>query len=315
MNPENTVADVADAGWRRMASLVASLPASSVHVKQEYYGLVLRRFLFHNWVVFFLQYAGLLFTTLASTASPVWFAGGTGCAFIFLRGYQVVPGLWLGSLLAYHSAGLSVGRASLCALVLALQALLLVKLCYRSSILSLAFFQRSGFYLFLAYSAVVTSVASALLTLLCVPLLQHPSTYTTVFLEWWLANFNGSVLVSCALFTWDAFVPDLRKLKQAAKAKLALIFAAWILLSGFFLVSTALQELLLPALLLALSLALVGRIYRWCGVLAALFLLAFFMSVAAFFNMPLFFMQAPELTVGLEIFLALLMTTGMAAVV
>lgn len=46
-----------------------------------------------NIFIFLLQYIGCLFSM------PVSFAAGTACAFLFLRGPGLLPGLWLGSYL------------------------------------------------------------------------------------------------------------------------------------------------------------------------------------------------------------------------
>lgn len=315
MNSENTGVNTNSGKWQRMAALVQQSVAEPGNFTPSFNRLVLSRLLFRNLIVFFLQYAGLMFSTLSSPFSTIWFASGTACAFVFLRGYNIIPGIWLGSILAYYFAGLDLEKSCLCALVLSLQALLLVKLNYRSFILSPIFYERSSILKFIGYCALVSAAGSFLLAFLCFSALSQTTSFAQVCLEWWLANFNGMVLISCALVTWDAYFPELRKLKTLNRKKLLLFFGALFFLYLGLLESKTLMELCLFISLSWLALLGSGWVFKRCGAMVAIFLLALFMGFAVLFQAPLFHIQQPYLILSLDVFLSVCAISAMVAVV
>ncbi len=312
MNPETTVIEGRERDkWRRMAVLVQEAGPSALDYLKPFRRLTWERFLLRNILVFFLQYTGFFFSTL-SVSSVAWFASGTACGFLFLRGNNVLPGLSLGSFLAYYAAGLDWKRSLACSLVMIAQALLLVKLNYRASILSLVFYKRSDFLKFIGRCFVVTFGATVLLVSLCLPALQHPPSFTELSLHWWLANLNGTIIFACAFYVWDAFFPDLFKLKKISKLKLLLVFGLFIFsILAFLQINLPLESFLFLGATW-LGLLWISRLYRCCGVNAALFLLAFILQCALLFNLPGSHFQVNESTLMLQFFLLGCAITGMA---
>ena len=72
--------------------------------------MVMQRSLAENLLVFFLQYIGLKLTTFSLDPSPLWLATGTACAYLFLRGYRVLPGIWLGNFAGFYRTAVPVTR-------------------------------------------------------------------------------------------------------------------------------------------------------------------------------------------------------------
>jgi len=311
MHSENTTADTAIDPWRRMAIVVAAGPPLPASTPYSFQRLVWHRWFLHNSSVFFLQYAGLFLTTLSNPGSLLWFASGTATGFLFLRGKSVLPGIGMGTFLAYAMAGLDAKRAAACAVVWMLQTFFLLKLSYRAGLLSLVFLRRSVFFKYFALSTLVTGCGSALLTLLCFSSLAQTAEAWSVFRNAWLANLNGCLLLGCALFTWDTAVPDFQKWRALSKIQLGLFTSVWLFLCVGLVVSTQGGTLFFFAFSLAWSLLWAAKIYRWYGTLAALFGLALVLSLAAYFNSPLLAQLLPQQVFFLEIFLGVCITAGM----
>lgn len=311
MHSENSLNDLDFAKQRQIASLIQKTGPISQNYFDQFRCLVKNRFWQRNTLVFLLQYTGLMFSTLASTTSFAWFASGTACGLIFLRGNTVMPGLGLGSFLAYYSAGMDMKRAGLCALVLLAQAFFLVKLCYRSSLLSLVFFEYSFFLKFVSFCALTTAGGSLLLTLLGYPDLLHPSSFSQINLSWWLANLNGTLIFASALFTWDAYVPDLLKFKKINKMKLLLVFTLLLFSVFGILKNTFFPETLFFAFLAWLVLLWISRLYGWCGVIAALLILALIFQCSLLLNFPLGCLQQSHSLLFIQLFLLGCVLSGM----
>src|SRR5690349_20185221 len=106
---------------------------------------VIDRRIMENAIVFLLQYSGLMLSTLSPHPKVLALASGTACAFIFLRGVTVLPGIWLGSLIAYFFAHAGLLSALACATIDALQAYFILWFCYRFVGPTLLFFNIKKF--------------------------------------------------------------------------------------------------------------------------------------------------------------------------
>lgn len=266
--------------WHRM-SVIVSQHADSLHrtVAQSSNKLLIIRSLSENFLIFLLQYSGLMFSTLTDYPSPIWFASGTSTAYLFLRGTSVLPGIWLGTLLAYFLANFSVGVACIVASVFSLQALLLLKLCYYYTGPSLLFHQRKAFLHFVLLCSVLTALISFPLVYLLFVSRQLLVSPLQIWLQWWIANLNGIVIFSCALITWDAYFPQISSLKKINLPPfIILLFISCCLLVTILLSHQS--NILIPCFLINLILmSMISIYYGWCGAIAALFLSALFISV------------------------------------
>jgi len=200
--------------WQRMFYIVNQYPSLlQANLKKNHKKLWLSRLLSENMLVFFFQYTGLLFSTITPYPVPMWFASGSACAFIFLRGYRVLPGIWLGSFLAYAFSDLHWGLSSLCASVYALQAALLLYLGQRYWGLTLVFYRKKPWLQWVISSIAITAVSSLILVFACYSSLSYPIKPASLWLQWWLSNLNGILILACAMLTWDLYFPQIHGIK------------------------------------------------------------------------------------------------------
>lgn len=260
--------------------------------------LVWVRFFTENLLSFLIQYTGLLFSTLILTYSPIWLASGTACAFIFLRGATILPGIGLGSFLAFYTGyGASFLISFLYASLLTLQAYLLLRLTYKWVAPSLLFSHHADLFKFVFINALISSL-----------LLFMPSIHTAP-LDW-LACFNGILIIGCAITSFDAYFPQINRLADVNKAPLFILFSTYVLLilSLFFLTNP--QSITGICLCLFLLTIAIGIRYGWCGLNVALFLLGFLLSLGAYLATP-FFAHPGISSISLSIFIALTALMGL----
>lgn len=182
--------------WRRILSIIAQYPV--IDLRRQYQNLVIKRLIIANVLAFFLQYVCLMTTTLFSVPTLIWFAPGTACALTFLRGYRVLPGIGLGCFFTYYLASQKLALSCICATVFVTQTLLLTWITRRYINPSLVFYKANKLLAFILCSGILTAIASFTLIWICAqPYGLWP--------QWWLANFNGVLIVSIVWVTTDTF--------------------------------------------------------------------------------------------------------------
>ena len=152
--------------------------------------LIITRLITENLFLLLLQFTGMMFSVFSSQPLPVDFAAGTAAAFIFMRGYTILPGIWLGTFLAASVSGLSFMHCSSLASVYTLQTALLFWFCLRFISPGLIFIDRNVFLRF---------------ALLCaaVPLLFSP------LLPSWQADMAGLLILTLTITSWDNYFPEI----------------------------------------------------------------------------------------------------------
>lgn len=289
--------------WQRVAAIVTQHSTSQSDLRRQFQKLFIQRLLAENFLVFLLQYSGLTLSTLTSHPKPLWLACGTACAFIFLRGYSVVPGIFAGSFLAYYFAKSGLGLACTCAAIYSLQAFLLLYICQRFISPSLIFYRKISFVKFILCSAILTAAVSAALEYFC----YDGAARLLVWIQWWLANFNGIMVFSTALIALDTYFPQIETLKNLDKSKLGLLYG------GLLVCVIALALSHTPALIICFAISsllltmLISKYYAWCGAVMAIFLLGLSLSLAALLGAPLFSNNFASST---AIFLQLILSLG-----
>lgn len=219
--------------------------------------MIFTRLLAENVLVFLLQYTGLMFSTLSPHPAPIWFATGTACGFIMMRSPTILPGIFLGTLLAYALAHFTIYTAFIHAMAFSLQAFLFYKICHHYSILTLIFYDKKTFFKFLLISIFITGCFSLI---------------TGGF----LANLNGILIVACALMTWDAYFPQIYLLKPLNRWKLITTYGLLLL----FILGLVLH--IFPALCAVLIWIItysIKKYYGLCGAIAAAFLCSLCVSL------------------------------------
>ncbi len=281
--------------WRRMSEIVASQqPLISPAAQTRQFNLLrLKRFIALNFIMMALQYAGLAISTLVSPNFPMWFASGVACGLIFMYGPRILPGIWLGSFLAYFflKAGV-VQPPFVYATIFALQAWLLLWLSYRYVTPTLLFYTRTTFFKFILLSAILTAVTTLTLELFSHLAFNNPQSSFMLWLQWWLANLVGLLIFSFALITADSYFPQFALLRRKS-ITVYVYYAILIMLAASVLFS---HNLLITSCL-ALATLIVHMIislrYNWCGMVASAFILGILLSFGALLEAPLF-------TVGFE---------------
>lgn len=296
--------------WQSMLTIVNQysqlLPSNTrTNQAQQFKKLVRKRLLAENILVFLLQYIGLKLSTLTLHPSPLWLATGTACAYLFLRGYSVLPGVWLGSFLGFYLEKIGFLLALDCATVLTLQGFLLLWFSYRYLSPTLIFNHLPMFIKFIVYTALLTALASFMLIFICYSsLLSHKDTLFQHWLQWWLANFNAILIFSCALLTWDAYFADFYAVKQWKS--IAMLFGLLL----FFIIGLIFSHTPASTTFMALSILLItvfiSAKFGWCGAITAAFLSGILLCFAGFFDAVLFSTYSTAVTLLLlQLFLCL----------
>lgn len=286
--------------WQNMLQIVSKHSVRFEHnTSVQFKKLVLYRFLSENILVFLLQYIGLSFNVLTVHPLPMWLASGTACAFIFLRGMAILPGIWLGSFCAYYFANITAGIASCASTIYTLQAVLLLWFSYRYVSTSLIFHRISNFIKFILLATSITSLSSLLLSRLFYP----PS--FLIWLQWMLANLNGILILSCAFITWDTYFPEARSLRNINKLTFSLFYG--LLLLCIIGLSLSYDPILTIGLALS-TLFIILKIsicFGWCGAISSVLIFGSLLNLAVFLNAPTF---ATEYAFSTLIFLQLILS-------
>lgn len=283
--------------WQRMLDIVNQHPTLIHHnLEWQFKKIFISRLLAENILVFLLQYIGLMFSTLTTHSAPVWFASGTACAFTFMRGYSILPGIWLGSFFTYYFATMSINLAWVCATVYVLQALCLRMLSYRFSCPTLIFYRGWTFVKFILCSSMITAVASLMLEFFCYSKLAYAEAPFQLWVQWWLANFNGILIISCAIITWDIYFPQIDSLKRLNKLLLYFIYGLLLTLIIALIFSGNPQSTIFFALSTLLLCVVISTRYGWCGTITAFFLFGMLLTLASYLGAPIFVTEFPAIT-------------------
>lgn len=242
----------------------------------NYLHLRIQRSINENIFIFLLQYVGTLL--MITTPSFLWTASGTACGFIFLRGEGIVTGIWLGYFFAFFVLFKLILKASLLATILTLQPILILRMNYWFKNPTLIFYRM---HLFLKY--ILTVMLLTLLTTLALFKICDQKQFL-IFVEWWLANFLGTIIFSIGLVTWDIYFPEISQ-SRAIHLKnvlvvLLIVFAAVLLFFNF----TPLLTLFISCLML-LVLIIQSMKYGWYHTVVLIViegLVCFFAAVLGF---------------------------------
>lgn len=272
--------------WHEMLAIVNEHPEliqnnlGSQHKKMR-----LSRLLAENIFIFLLQYTGLMFSTISNGVHPVWIASGAACAFVFLRGISIIPGIWFGSFFAFISA-LPIENACTTAAIFTLQPLVLLVLNYRFLKSPRPdFYHVHTLFGFMLTTAITASITSALLI---ISLSNQTQYLSQVFTHWFLANFNGTFIFTYAIITWDEYFSEPLPLSSIKKIMLGLIYS--ILTTQIILMCLTDSTLITSGLSVTifLNIIFISRYLGWCGAVGSVALLATSICFFAYVSSPFF---------------------------
>lgn len=297
--------------WERMADLVDQLGTvpSGQELQKQFKKLAILRWAVSNFVSLSLQYGGLFVSTLVAPINLLWFAAGTACGLVFMRGFRILPGIWLGSFLAYFLLKSGLTLAAGAATLYTLQAFFLVWFSWRYITETLVFYQRKTFFRFTLLTLVVTAIISAGLIWL-----RELIFHTPFWLLWpheWLANFIGVLVFSLALITLDTYFPQIGELRRRKKTPLGLCYSLLFVTTILLLVNHSLPLLAGLSLFMMVIFFVAAKYYDWCGFIAALFLVGFCLGLGALFGAPLYHMDRDYLLIGQILFSLVIVVGGL----
>lgn len=291
INPSSSPASVEIDKWQTMADVVSqNNTLVQPDFNKQYQKLTITRLFTENALTFLLQFIGLMFAGAPTpySISPVWFASGTACAFIFLRSNTVLPGIFFGSMTAYYLLTANLSTSLLSAGIAAFQAYLLLWITHRRISPTLVFYNRSQFINFILSCGLLTGFTS-FLSLATYYLPFHDSALMLQLgLRWWLGNFGGILIFALAILTWDFYYMQLSQVKTLNKIMLTFFYGVLfidiiVLLFNQTPIVTLIATLLTVPIIFTISLRL-----GWCGVIAAIFLFGLSLNLGAYLETPLF---------------------------
>lgn len=296
--------------WQRMHNLIHQNDFQIINFSWQFKKLWLNRLLNENLFILLLQYIGLMLsgTFTPSAIAPLWFASGTACGFIFMRGFSILPGIIIGCFLAYLST-VNFSQALICASLNALQAILLLKLSYRFNIPTVIFYKNENFVKFFSLCAIVTAMISYLLLEVLStshyalePHLVLSEHYFQNFLRWWLGNLTGIFVFSCGIVTLDFYFSQIDHFNHINKSIFYLLLTLLIINCGLLFLNQS------PFLIMMLTIFTIPVIlsfsvaFGWCGLTVALFIFGTLLNLGAYIQLPLFTSSFAEATLSFSQF-------------
>ncbi len=260
---------------QKLLSIVGKEYAPTLSFKKTQY----IRLAAENALTFLLQYLGLMLSVFIPFDSPAWLASGTACALIFLRGYTILPGLWLGTLVTFLSQESSFFTANAAAAIFTLQTIIIYALHRYLLIPTLVFYHFRLLIASLILFGLTTGAAS-------LALLKSYSLSLSLWKSWWLANFNGAVLFSYLLIALDAYFPQIDTFKQRRYVYLS--FVIGLILLNIILITNSTTLAYFPFIILTCLICYLSFALNWCSIISILSLIAFLFDIAAYMNAPYF---------------------------
>ncbi len=276
--------------WHRIALLVnqhARQLQSYSSLKGQFKKLVIQRLLIINCFTFLLQYSGLKLSTFLPVPASLWFATGSACALIFLRGYCILPGIWLGSFLAYSLENAVFLTAVGCATVFSLQAVILRAFNYYFLAPTLIFYRLAMYCKFVLFTMLLSGLTTILLLFFYLFSIPNQEASYQQFLHWCLANLNAILIFSCALVTWDNYFQLPLSFKELNTKGLSLYSLLLVLIISLSQSHTPLVTIVLAIANLMVT-VIISASFGWVGTMAAVFCSGFLFCFTAFLETPLF---------------------------
>lgn len=280
MNLNTTSSSTPTDKWQKMLAIVNQHPSLiQPKISQQFKKLRMLRLFSENFLLFLFQYIGLMLMDglTAQSLVPFWFSSGTACAFIFLRGKSILPGIFLGSFYAYFITTHQFLDASINASLDSIQALFILFLSYRYLGPSLVFSNLKSFFSFIIYTSFVlcfTSLHTDLFSLL----IKYDYNPILECLRWFLGNLGGILIFTLAILSWDLYCLQLNELKSMQKT--LFLHYSLIVMNMFFLINSQTFFYITLFSLTSFSLVIYTSLkLKWCGTIAALFLCALILNL------------------------------------
>jgi len=261
--------------WQDMLAIINQRPELiQNNLARQNKKIFLTRLITENIFIFLLQYTGLMFSTISSGMHPVWIASGTACAFIFLRGISITPGIWLGSIFAFYSV-LPIGEACVFASIFTLQPLIILAITFRYLKSPMPDFYNTRSFINFIFACAITTASTSLLLAITINITQ-------LWPHWWLANFNGTLIFTCAIITWDAYFSEQKSLSIINNMIIGIAFGLLITLIVIMCISHSTLITTLVSIAIFVLILSISNYVGWCASIISITLLAIIISISAY---------------------------------
>ena len=283
MSPKKAYSIANTVKWNQMLNYVNQhLKLVQPNLVHQLNKLFAQRLISENIFVFIIQYIGLNLQSTSLNTSALWFATGTSCAYLLLRGFTVLPGMFLGTL----NCSLN-GKSQLCSGFIMCQyffdtgfASTLVLLSNRQPYPDFVCLKK--FIFFITYITILTGVMSYLLLRLCSYSITQIEYSLELWAQWWLGNLNGILIFSSAFITFDAYFLDLYSSKNLKT--IYLIFGVLVFLLFMLSINHAALIKIILIIVIALYSMFISMHYGWWGSIAAAFISGIILCFAGIFD-------------------------------
>lgn len=266
--------------WQRMADIV-NQHGEPEPTEWQFKKLCASRLLVENILTFLLQYIGLTLVDglTSQTLIPLWFASGTACAFVFMRGLSVLPGIFLGCFSAYYLSTHLFAQSSASAAIDTVQAFLLFWFSHRYISPTLIFYTVRKWMQFVICSFIVTAIST-----LALLFFHHRLHNVELSISWWLGNLSGVLVFALTILTWDFYYLQMDDIQKINKLK---IISYYGLLFVSVLILLCSQHFTFSVITLAMTL-LISLEFGWCGAIIAVFIFGLLLNFSTYVSTPLF---------------------------
>lgn len=275
--------------WQQVSNYVSQHTPSQPEVfKRQFVKMARIRWVSENSLALLLQYVGLMFSTLTPFYVPLWFATSTAIALMFSKGYSILPGLFLGTVLAFYFSNSGILVALACGSIFCLQAFALLYLSYRFVGPSLIFYKFSDLFKFILISFIISLIACMLLLVLTFTSLKQQVAFFLLNWQWVFANLNGIFAFSLTIATWDTYFPQINRLKNIKKWPIIFLYGLILIFSIVLLLSETTVSIWISSLILLILMMVISFYYKWPGAVVCASFLGVTLSLGAKSQAPVF---------------------------
>ncbi len=194
----------------------------------------------HRAIYCFAAFLGMKLGVANGNISPVWPATGFAIAAVYLGGYRMALGVWLGGLIfeLYTAAPWIVCVGSPIANLL--EPIIAVYLIRRFTSGAASFATARNVIEYFVFAGVLATAASATLGVasMCAGNLGQWNQYGFLWSTWWLGNVMGAVVVAPAILVWTE---PLKGWRQQDRIVEGVVLVGLLLVTCFFIFVTGMQ--------------------------------------------------------------------------
>lgn len=174
---------------------------------------------------FALAKASLVFASVHPSSSPIWPPTGLAVGLVLVRGYRILPAIFVAAFIANLTTAGSPATSVVIALGNSLEAYIAALLLNRWAAGAEAFESPLGIAKFVAIVTVLSTPISATIGVTALSLAGYApwNDFVTIWATWWLGDLAGAVLVAPAVVLWAQRLPKKEPLEKIEEAIIVLV--------------------------------------------------------------------------------------------